>query len=143
MKNEFTLTVVVPAAPEAVFKAWLSSKEHSDFTGSPAKISPKVGGRFSAWDGYITGSTIELDSGKRILQNWRTTEFPDKNPDSKVEITLGNADKGTRLTLRHFDIPENQAQEYKKGWQEFYFEPMKKYFSNLPKKGENHDLRRS
>jgi hypothetical protein len=25
-------------------------------------------------------------------------------------------------------MPEGQADSYKKGWEEFYFEPMKKYF---------------
>jgi len=74
-------------------------KEHTNFTGSSAKINPKVGGKFTAWDGYITGKTIELDLNKRILQNWRTTDFPEETPDSKVELIFVNVDKGTKLIL--------------------------------------------
>jgi activator of HSP90 ATPase len=128
MKNEFTLSVVLNVKPEALCKAWLDSEEHAKFTGSPAEIVPKVGGKFTAWDGYISGKTLELDPGKRILQNWRTTDFDNKSPDSKIEITFEKADKGTKLTLRHFNIPEGTAEEYKKGWKDFYFEPMKKYY---------------
>ena len=129
MKNEFTLSVILNVKPEIAYNAWLNSKEHSNFTGSPAKITSNVGGTFSAWDGYISGKTMELDPNKRILQKWRTTEFPDKSPDSMIEITFEEIDKGTKLTLRHFNIPEGQAEEYKKGWKDYYFEPMKKYFS--------------
>ncbi len=75
MKNEFKLTAELPATPEKVFKAWLSSDGHSAMTGSPAKVEPRVGGTFSVWDGYITGSTLELKPYSRIVQAWRSGEF--------------------------------------------------------------------
>jgi len=89
-----TLSAILNVKPEIAYKAWLNGKEHSNFTGSPAKINPKVGGTFTAWDGYISGKTMELEPNKRILQKWRTTEFPDKSPDSMLEITFENVDKG-------------------------------------------------
>ena len=49
-----------PVSPAIIYNAWLSSKEHSLFTGGKAKISAEEGGKFSAWDGYITGKTIKL-----------------------------------------------------------------------------------
>ncbi len=129
MKNEFSLSVVLNVKLDVLFKAWLDSKEHSKFTGSPAKINPKVGGKFTAWEGYISGTTLEIEPGKRILQSWRTTEFPEESPDSKIEIFFEKASAGTKLTLRHFEIPQDQVAEYKKGWKDFYFEPMKRYYS--------------
>jgi activator of HSP90 ATPase len=129
MKNEFTVSAFLNAKPDVLFKAWLNSKEHSNFTGSPARISPKIGGKFTAWDDYISGKTIEMDPNMRILQEWRSTEFPENAPDSKIEITFKKVEKGTKLTLKHFDIPHGQAEEYKKGWKDFYFKPMKKYYS--------------
>jgi activator of HSP90 ATPase len=129
MKNEFTVSVILNEKPDVLFNAWLNSKEHSNFTGSPAKIAPKIGGKFTAWDNYISGKTIEMDPNKRIVQEWRSTEFPEESPDSRIEITFEKVEEGTKLTLRHFDIPKGQAQEYKKGWKDFYFEPMKKYYS--------------
>jgi activator of HSP90 ATPase len=129
MQDSFTISAVFPVPPARLFAAWLSSKEHSAFTDSPAKISAKVGGRFTAWDNYICGTTARLVKDRKIVQRWRTTEFPDKSPDSLLTIEFEKVKEGTKLTLTHEEIPEGQASEYRKGWQDFYFKPMKDYFS--------------
>jgi uncharacterized protein YndB with AHSA1/START domain len=128
MKKQFTVTTTFPAPPEKVFRAWLSSDGHAAMTGSPAKVEPRVGGKFTAWDGYITGKTLELKPYSRIVQAWRTSEFADTDPDSQIEIVLAAAGKGTKLTLRHSNIPEGQADSYESGWEESYFAPMREYF---------------
>ena len=128
MKNEFTLTVMINAKAGTIYKAWLSSEGHSAITGSPAKVEGVVGGNFVAWDGYIEGMFLELKENKRIVQAWRTTEFPAEAEDSIVEILLEENHGKTKLTLKHSNIPEGQADGYKSGWDDFYFTPMKKYF---------------
>jgi activator of HSP90 ATPase len=128
MKNEFVVSTTLKATPEKVFRAWLSTDGHAAMTGNPAKVEPRVGGTFSAWDGYISGKTLQLKPYTHILQAWRTTEFPEGSPDSQVEIVLEAVEAGTKLTLTHTNIPEGQAEEYKKGWEDFYFKPMKEYF---------------
>jgi uncharacterized protein YndB with AHSA1/START domain len=129
MKREFTVSTILPASPEAVFKAWLSSEGHADMTGSAAKVQPRVGGSFTAWDGYITGKTLELQPYARIVQTWRTGEFSEEDTDSKIELTLEEAEGGMKLTLFHGNIPEGQAESYEAGWEESYFAPMREYFS--------------
>ena len=128
MKNGFTISDVIPAKASEIYKAWLSSKGHAAMTGSAAKVAGKVGGKFSAWDGYIFGSTLELTPDQRIVQAWRTSEFPDDAPDSRVEILLEEVKGGTKVTLTHTDMPEDQVPDYKQGWEDFYFKPMKEYF---------------
>lgn len=138
MKNEFTLTVTIHAKAETIYKAWLSTEGHSAITGSPAKVDGTVNGDFTAWDGYIWGMFLELEENKRILQAWRTGEFPSEVEDSIVEILLEETTgldtpqkapgHSTTLTLKHSNIPEGQADDYKKGWEDFYFKPMKEYF---------------
>ena len=98
-------------------------------TGNPAKVNGKVGGKFGAWDGYIFGSTLELEPDQRIVQAWRTSEFPDDAPDSRLEILFEEATEGTKVTLIHSDMPEDQVDSYRQGWEDFYFKPMKEYFS--------------
>jgi activator of HSP90 ATPase len=130
MKSEsITMTATIPAAPEAVYKAWMSGKQHGAMTGSGATVSAKVGGTFTAWDGYISGKTLELEPGQRIVQSWRSTDFAAKDPDSRLEIALDAVKGGTKVTLRHSDLPAGSAAEYKKGWIDYYFTPMKKYFA--------------
>ena len=123
------VSAVIPAPPQAVYDAWLSGKEHTAMTGSAAKGTAKVGSEFTAWDGYISGKNIELRPPGRILQSWRTTEFPPDAPDSRLEVLLEEARGGTKITLIHTDIPQGQGASYKQGWIEYYFAPMKEYFS--------------
>ena len=73
------------------------------------------------------GTNLDLKPNSRIVQSWRTTEFSDEEPDSRLEILLEATDDGTRLTLRHTDLPDHGSQ-YKQGWIEAYFEPMLRYF---------------
>jgi len=117
-----------PVEPQVLFKAWLDGRAHGAFTGGAASIEPKVGGAFTAWDGYIQGKTLALDPPRRILQTWRTSEFPDGAPDSRLELWLEAASGGTRLTLRHTGIPEGQGIGYAQGWLDHYFQPMQEYF---------------
>jgi uncharacterized protein YndB with AHSA1/START domain len=60
--------VVIPASPKEVYDAYVDPKKHSKFTGSKATGKAVVGGKFTAWDGYISGKYLELDDGKRVVQ---------------------------------------------------------------------------
>lgn len=129
MSDSFEISTILPASPKRIYEAWLNGDEHSAMTGGASKVDPSIGGRHSAWDNYITGATIELEPYRRIVQSWRTTEFPPDQPDSRLEIVLEEVDGGTQLTLKHSGIPEGQGPGYKSGWSENYFDPMREYFA--------------
>ena len=122
------MSAVIPATVSEIYTAWMNSEGHSAMTGSPANVDGNVGGEFTAWDGYIFGSTLELEPDRRIVQAWRTSEFPDDAPDSHVEILFEEVAEGTKVTLTHSDMPEDQVHSYRQGWEDFYFKPMKEYF---------------
>ncbi|HET6450989.1 MAG TPA: SRPBCC domain-containing protein [Spirochaetia bacterium] len=128
--NTITVSAIIPAEPAVIYKAWMSSKGHSLMTGSGAKITAKVGGKYTAWDGYISGKTLELEPGERIVQSWRSTDFAKDAEDSRLEVSLSPARGGTKVTLTHSDLPAGSSAEYRKGWLDFYFTPMKRYFSS-------------
>jgi uncharacterized protein YndB with AHSA1/START domain len=129
MSNGFKMSTVLPAEPAAVYRAWLDPRSHAAFTGGGvATSSPRIGGAFTAWEGYIRGTYLALEPGARIVHAWRTTDFPSAAPDSRVEVLLEPARGGTRLTVVHAQIPAGQEGDYQAGWSAFYFRPMKKYF---------------
>jgi len=128
-KDSLRMSAVIAAAPRAIYDAWMSGKGHTAMTGSKASVTAKVGGKYTAWEGYISGRTLELKPGARIVQSWRSTEFGPDDPDSRLEILLEKSARGTKVTLVHTDIPPGQAASYRKGWLDFYFTPMKEYFS--------------
>ncbi len=119
---------VINASADQIYDAWLDAHQHSKFTGGTATVEPGIGGKFSAWDGYIQGTTLELEYGRRIVQAWRTTEFPAGSPDSRLEVVLEPIGDATRVTLRHSEIPEGQGGRYEQGWKEHYLTRMTKFF---------------
>lgn len=133
MLDSFEISAFIPASPERLYEAWLSSEIHGAMTGTDCEIDPAVGGRFFASDGYITGVNVILEPYKRIVQIWRTSEFPEKSKDSRLEILISPSDGGSTLTLYHSDIPSGQGGMYREGWQEYYFEPMIEYFKQVVK----------
>jgi activator of HSP90 ATPase len=115
--------------PEQVYRAFLNPRTHSAFTGSKATGTGRVGGKFTAWDGYITGKTLQLKNGKKIVQAWRTTEFPAQYPDSRLELNFKAKKGGTEIVMVHSKVPASQTAQYREGWMSSYWDPLREYFS--------------
>lgn len=126
---QFTLKATIKATAKEIYSTWLSSEGHTNMTGGKANVSDKIGGNFTAWDGYISGKNISLESNYKIIQSWRSSQFVASEEDSIIEVILKETNGETELTLIHSKVPES-GEHYKKGWDEHYFQPMKLYFSN-------------
>ena len=133
MSDTISVSAVLPVKRATLYNAWLDSKEHTAFTGAQARVDPKVGGKFSAWDGYITGKTLLLKRGQKIVQSWRTTDFPEGSPDSRLVILFDVTPTGTRIVLEHTDSPDGQGKSYRAGWKDYYLMPMKQYYKSIKK----------
>jgi activator of HSP90 ATPase len=129
-KESFQIKETFPVKPSVIYKAWLDSKEHSEMTGGEASCSEKVGDIFTAWDGYIIGKNIRLIKDSEIVQTWRTSEFEDSDEDSELIIKLKEIPDGCELILMHNNITHGHN-DYKQGWIDHYFKPMKEYFKSL------------
>ena len=131
MKTEsFVVTALFPVDAATLYNAWLNSKEHAAFTGGAASVKPVEGSNYTAWNGYISGEVLGLEPHSRILQSWRTDEFPDDADDSTIEILLRDSTQGCQFTLRHTNLPAGDGEKYFKGWQDHYVAPMQAYFSS-------------
>jgi uncharacterized protein YndB with AHSA1/START domain len=132
--GSFRATLRLPAAPEEVYRTWLSSRGHAAMTGGKARASARVGARYTAWDGYIRGKNLKLKRPKLIVQSWRNTEFPKSARDHQIEVRLAKAGSGTKMTFIHSGLAPAGVRRYRKGWRDYYFVPMKKYFAAMKKK---------
>ena len=128
MTESFEISDIIPGTPSQIYEAWLNSKGHTEMTGGPADIDPSVGGKFSTFGGVIYGETLELKPHNRIVQSWRAGGFPEGSPDSRLEVLLEETSGGTKLTIHHSNIPDGQAEGYKQGWKEQYFQHMQEHF---------------
>ena len=128
MPYGFVVSDVFRTTPDVLYDAWMSSEGHSAMTGAPATVDPRIGGAFEAWDGYITGRTLVLEPGRRIVQSWRTSEFSDVDGDSQIDVAFELLDDATRIVIRHGNVPDGHHSYEEGGWQQHYFEPMRAYF---------------
>jgi len=124
-------TVVVPGTPEDVYDALMTTRGHEAFTGADARISPKVGGTFMAWGGYIHGKNLRLVRGKTIFQSWVPSDerWPEGH-ESKVRFSLTATPRGTRITFVHSSDPVEQLGHLSKGWKTSYWDPLRRYLSS-------------
>lgn len=120
--------VAIGAKPVEVYAALVDPRKHSEFTGSKAVGTDKLG-KFSTWGGYSFGKNIKLANGKRIEQEWQTADWPDGAKPSKTVFVFEAKGAGTLLKFTQTDVPLEQLENYKQGWIDYYWEPLKKYFN--------------
>lgn len=121
--------IVFSASPWVVYDILMDEKKHSALTGAKAKIENKVGGTFSVWDGYAQGKNTELIKGRRIKQLWRASDWP-RDAVSELTIVLDEKDGETILSLTQKGVPEGFEKDIEKGWNDYYWKPLKEYLEN-------------
>jgi len=116
--------VTFKATPHEVYELLMDSRKHAAFTGAAASISRKVGGSVSAYDGYATGTNLALDPDCGIVQTWRASDWP-ADCVSRVTFHLAAVEAGTRLTFTQRGVPDESYESVKRGWIDYYWNPMK------------------
>ena len=124
MSKTIRQSVTLKATPHQVYEALMDSRRHSQFTGARAAISREVGGEITAYDGYVTGRNIELEPGRRIVQTWRGSDWPE-GAESQVTFSLTAVPGGTRLHFTHRGVPDGEYESIKQGWIDYYWTPLK------------------
>lgn len=74
------------------------------------------------------GEESRIREGKKIVQEWITTEWPKGYPPSRFELTFKKVKDGTEISMVHSDVPAEQADDIEQGWIDFYWKPLKDYF---------------
>lgn len=94
----------------------------------PAEISAEPGGAFSVYGGYISGRQIELISGERIVQAWRTGRWT-PGVYSVARFELLEQTDGAKLVFDHTGFPNGEADHLAQGWHGSYWEPLEKFLA--------------
>ena len=118
-------TVIFRSGAHDVYEAIMDSKKHARFTGGTARVSRRVGGKFSIFDGYATGVNIELVPDRKIVQSWRADDWPDGHY-SKVTFEFVESDGKTKLVFTQVGVPVKAYEDISQGWRDYYWKPMKK-----------------
>ncbi len=116
--KDFKKYYIIPAEPDEVYLALTNAPTIQLWTGDVAEMDATPGGEFSMWDGSIVGKNIELEPGKKIVQQW----YFDGQPQESIVTIKLHADKaGTSVELRHANIPDEDYNDIVEGWNDSYF----------------------
>jgi uncharacterized protein YndB with AHSA1/START domain len=125
------VTVHVPAAPDDVFRFFTDPAQYVQWMGSEAQLEPVPGGvyRVRMPDGFeAAGRFLEVDRPHVIAFSWgfaddeaaARTKHEGGEPggaavmpagSTQVTVTLLGENGGTRLTLRHENLPSPELRD--------------------------------
>ncbi|KAM3288810.1 activator of 90 kDa heat shock protein ATPase isoform X1 [Capsicum chacoense] len=130
-----TMTEKFSCRAKDLFEILMDENRWKGFTQSNARISKEVGGEFTIFDGSVTGTNVELQEGKLIVQKWRFGSWPD-GLQSTVRIVFEEPQSGvTVVKLTHTDVPEEDrygnatvVENTERGWRDLIFHRIRAVF---------------
>ncbi len=117
-------TYHIRALPGRVWKALVDANEIEEWGGGPAKMDSQVGTEFELWGGDVHGVNTEVVKEKKLVQDWTEGDWPEP---SRVSFTIEAEESGTKLVLDQEKIPDDDFEDIRNGWKEYYLGPMKEY----------------
>lgn len=118
--SNFLVEVRFNAPPKLLYETFTDANKVSGFTGSQAKLSNEVGSEFELFGGSVKGIQEELEEGKRIVQKWRFTSWPEGHY-SIVEMNFKEDGSKCILTLSQKEVPSFDLERTKQGWESFFW----------------------
>ncbi|HEX5500844.1 MAG TPA: SRPBCC family protein [Thermomicrobiales bacterium] len=122
----------VATTPETVFPYFTDPARHVQWMGNDATLEPAPGGayRLRMGDGFgVDGEYLEIEPPHRVVVAWgwapgsgktaKTGPQPDDAVpagSTRVAVTVEPDDGGSRVTLRHLDLPETMLEGHRVAW---------------------------
>ncbi len=125
--NIIKQSVQFNASPDSLFDAYLDSRKHSAIVGSKVSISKVVGGRFTAFNGMLSGKNLLIVPKKLVMQSWRSRTWKITDHDSILILMFSKAGRGARVDLVHVNVPKHDLQGVTRGWRRYYWKPWLEY----------------
>lgn len=118
---EVVREIEIEAPPEAIFSYLTDPAKLVLWMGAAAQLDPRPGGLFSVQinpERVVRGEYLEVTPFSRLVLSWGWEGREDVPPGSStVEITLTSTQTGTRLRLRHHNLPSQAMPLHAKSWE--------------------------
>ena len=122
------------ATPACLFNLYMDSKQHTAATQAKAVVSRKVGGKFSAFGGVISGKMLAIIPNRMVVQSWRAKQWKKTDLDSVLVLTFSKIPDGTQIDLVHVNVPKHDHNGVKKGWARYYWKPWRAFLARGSRK---------
>jgi uncharacterized protein YndB with AHSA1/START domain len=113
---------------------YLDPHEHAAFTGAPVKVAARVGARFEAFGGALSGTILQLVPNRLIVQSWRSTNFGKRDLDSSLILSFWPDPGGGRIELTHVNVADRDYAGVSEGWSKYYWIPWRAYLCQRPRR---------
>lgn len=130
MRSVIKQSVVLPAAPAALYRMYLDPEEHAAITGAAVEIGDEPGAHFKAFEGVLTGTILAVAPPHLITQSWRSKMFKEEDPDSTLILTFSPEGEEGRVDLVHLDVPDHDYDDVVAGWEKYYWTPWRAYLQD-------------
>lgn len=119
---EFRDSITIDAPPETVFKYLITNDGMTAWMGQFADLDPTRGGKFAVdIAGHpVRGEYLHVEPPSHVAMSWGFAGSDDLPAGaSTVEFWLTPIGGGTRVDLRHSDLPDTEVRGHADGWANF------------------------
>jgi uncharacterized protein YndB with AHSA1/START domain len=113
----------VSAPPEKVFSYFADADKWKSWQGTEAEIQLVPGGMWRVnvtGDGFASGRVVDVVHNERVVFTWGWEQGPPVPPGSTtVSIELIPDGDGTVIRLTHSDLPPDQIEIHRYGWEHY------------------------
>lgn len=120
---------------EELFTTFTDPQRIAAFTRGPPRQfdGAKVGGKFSIFDGNVTGEFVTLESPKHLVQKWRLAQWPEGHYSTQeIFFDQNDVDSVTVLRVTWSGVPIGQEEVVQRNWEGYYVRSIKQTFGYSP-----------
>ncbi|KAI5291571.1 hypothetical protein KEM54_003456 [Ascosphaera aggregata] len=116
---------------EEMYITFTDPQRIAAFTRAPPRVfeGANPGGKFSLFDGNVSGEYTSLTPPSEIKQKWRMAQWPENH---YAELTIGfdqnDVDRVTSMRVEFKGVPVGQEDVVKKNWEGYYVRSIKTTF---------------
>lgn len=119
----YTQSKLLPVSPDEAFALVTEPERMRRWLAVTAYVDLRAGGDFRwtvATGNHAAGTVREVEPGRRLVLGWGWEENEELPPDtSSVTIVIEPAEGGSRVTLTHEGLNDEQTKQHAEGWDHY------------------------
>jgi activator of HSP90 ATPase len=116
---------------EELYTTFTDPQRIAAFTRGPPRQfdGAHVGGKFSIFDGNVTGEYVTLEKPKQIVQKWRLAQWPEGHfSTQEIFFDQNDVDSVTVMRVTWTGVPVGQEEVVQRNWDGYYVRSIKQTF---------------
>jgi len=116
---------------EELYTTFTDPQRIAAFTRAPPRQfeGAHEGGKFSIFDGNVTGEFVKLEPHKSLVQKWRLGQWPEGHfSTQEIFFDQNDVDSVTVMRVKWTGVPVGQEEVVQRNWDGYYVRSIKQTF---------------